>query len=36
LVGTSGSRGERASPLIASARTEPASMKGTMPAIGPK
>jgi hypothetical protein len=36
MVGTCGSVGDLASPLTASALTEPASMNGTMPAIGPK
>ena len=36
MVGTCGSAGDRVSPLTASARTEPASTNGTMPAIGPK
>ena len=36
MVGTSGRAGERLSPPTASARTDPASMNGTMPAIGLK
>src|SRR5262245_12641920 len=36
MVGTWGREGDRASPLTASALTDPASMNGIIPAIGPK
>ena len=36
MVGTWGSEGDRVSPLTASALTDPASMNGIIPAIGPK